>query len=322
MGRKTAAELKKGKAPIKTRRERMGKATKPKRDAAGKRVSRKGVRPFKESQPFCKLNSKLSLALLNHVNKTREAKDGKSNLGSGSGQGGVSKLDNTDNGLGNWISNPTSAGNEVILAVTDYFDSDPTAASQAYLVNVPSLPTISSVDGSSEAYGNRIKRVHVHALPRFEEDTATSSSLVMFAVPALRPITGDDSGKNYFAQDATLLTPTSVSNWVKVGSYDFDNLFGVTGYEPVYTNVNDTVKKSLLNVFEIQVLDPDDFTASKNAIQYRVDIEYAANVPLIQQVYQTVLSEATAWKGGVSVATEVKSYTNVLTNPKSVHNNM
>lgn len=250
--------------------------------------------------------------------------EGVSEVDTRAGSAGRDKVDvrsGSQSSLRNWISNPDAASNEVELTLTDYFDYADMKASGVYLLGLNSIPNMRSIYQQTDMVGagTRIRRVRVYALPRFALDTATSAALVLFGVPtSMSQALGGQINFVYLGQKATLLTPTSVSDWVMVGSYEFDNLFGVTGYEPVVTEVKDSLQP-MTNLFEVQLLNPDDFSNLEIDCQFRVEVEYAAAVPLISQSLVAIEATTIPWDGGFGIAYN-PAPSKVLINPLKVRN--
>lgn len=187
--------------------------------------------------------------------------------------------------MSGWV-NPTASNKELVVRATDYFDSAPKFYTQ-YLFSVNENGIFQSPGLGSSANYCRVLSAKFYALPRFSNDAISSATvLVAFAVPATLPLnsasTVEEQNSTSLCQKSTLLTPTSVSDWVLVGemkSTAFDRSQAVPAYA-----ANPGSNAGLQVLGTLALLNPDDGTLSTSKVQYRVDIEYAQTVPNIATI--------------------------------------
>lgn len=181
---------------------------------------------------------------------------------------------------------PTSSTNELLLDVTDYFDStgDAEFAFQQWLTT-----SDYQIFNPKFNQANMVKLVSfdLYALPDFDLDTAASPVMVLFGVPV--QVSGTSSCA---AQQTTLLTPTSVSNWVKVGSWSAKSLFADANVAPPDSEGDRICGGSFV------VVNPDDMEPSALRIQYRAEARFAITMPQVIRWPISVPSLNTpAWDG-------------------------
>lgn len=149
---------------------------------------------------------------------------------------------------------------------------------------------------SSEKNLSRIESVSVYALPVFRnvlsDGVAGSVVAVLYGLPAFV------GGKGLtVAQRSTILTPTSVSDWVYVGGFSHDKTFSDGNVQPQVNSSNCQV------VGQVAIIDPDTGNPIVNtaddfiSIQYYVDITYTQTLPTYTDVQGTipVLNNSSGW---------------------------
>lgn len=190
--------------------------------------------------------------------------------------------------------NPSAAQKEVVVQYQNYFDS---VASSYQQIKVDTSDNPMSTSGTfSEGIG-RVDSFELWALPQFNLTTNSSTTMVAFGVPV-------SSGGNpaCAAQQTTVLTPTSVSDWVKVGSWRRSELFA----DSIILPLDDGVEGFVLGT--CTVLDVDTLTLAETILQYRAVYDIAWTMPSASRLNQAVLTSTSsnAWSAAVtgSLSTE------------------
>lgn len=187
------------------------------------------------------------------------------------------------------LSNPTSSGNSLKVKLMDFFDSpvitaEGTEAYQQYLFSVKNVLGIDT-DAAVSANGalSVVESFELYALPQFDLNTSNSSVMVLFGVPVQLVGTGAAGTGSTVATKSTLLTPTAVSDWVKVGSWNRNQLFDTTLVQPAYSG-----NGSLMCLGSFVIVDPDTGDlfpdgSSGPVIQYMARISVSQVLPQILQ---------------------------------------
>jgi hypothetical protein len=178
------------------------------------------------------------------------------------------------------LTNPTGAQKEVTFRVTDFFDStgDVDFPIQQYQYSLNQTFFDPGPDLGTAAI-SRVKSFHLYALPQFELTTDTSSVLATYALPV-----NTDGINGTACQQATLLTPTSVSDWVPIGSWYANKVFG-------NSNITMAVNASGSQVLgAIAFANPDDGLPFTGKIQMMARFEVAQTLPPLTLVQGSVPS--------------------------------
>lgn len=196
--------------------------------------------------------------------------------------------------------NPQAAKKELVLDIIDFFDysGETTQAVRQYKYNPNSynlLPVIPGALGGPTGNVGKVVSVKVWALPEFEATTvngagpANATVQILFGVPVnswqfvndiVPPATTptQDGYAGTAGQTATTLTPTSVSDWVVVGEYQADQIFGDANFGPVYDDFGNQA------LFTYSVVNPDDATQSSTPLQMCVEIVCAQTLPVLGEI--------------------------------------
>lgn len=249
------------------------------------------------------------------------------------GDGGFSALDSFTGSFGN---NPQGSKKELVLDIIDFFDYDGTTCNAVnqykYSVNnfniVP--PDTNAISGAvPQKNVGKVTSVKLWALPAFSLDTDSSAVMVLFGVPVNAygntaivgdPITGIDqqSYKGTAGQMATVLTPTSVSDWVMVGKWDATSLFGDSNFYPAYDDGSNQA------LFTYSVVDPDSGAATTTKIQFMVEVVQEQTLPILGSVDVGIFSGQTAdlWDQAVTVAQQAVSKTPAMISLRKIQNSI
>lgn len=182
---------------------------------------------------------------------------------------------------------PTDATSEIRFRVTDYFDSSANATNYVdqYLFDVSQefvRPSPISGMNSTMCF---VESVTLFALPGFSVATNTGALLVPFHVPVKFNANGETQTA---CQQSTLLTPSSVSNWVKVGSWKAKKLFRDGIYSPIRSQGSNQV------LFCVGCFEPDDLTPTTVKVQFRAEIIVSQNLPAMNAAIAGVFA-APSW---------------------------
>lgn len=93
------------------------------------------------------------------------------------------------------------------------------------------------------------------------------------------------------------MTPTSVSDWVCVGSWQEQTVFSSSEVSPAFVTPSGDAEPSLMALGTFAVLNPDDLTLSSSVVQYRVELEVAVTMPVLSNIRASIPSanEPDAW---------------------------
>lgn len=176
------------------------------------------------------------------------------------------------------------------MQITDFFDSstDVNFPYQQYYVLPRNIIRLPVGNGGASPYA-RIKKFELYALPRFSNaQVSQASALVQYALPVITVGTTGLEGGGAAAVKTTLLTPTSVSDWVLVGEWNEETLQLTS--QSLAANVN-----GLTCCGALTVRDPDDMvTTSEVAIQFMARVTFAQALPSITTVSGSVPVASTA----------------------------
>lgn len=178
--------------------------------------------------------------------------------------------------LASIFNNPSAANSEIHVTLTDFFESSSgLELYQQHLADLASLAKLINVStsGTSRPLA-RITKYELFALPRFNNgDVAGAALMVLFGLPVTPSVaaTGIAAGSTV-ATRSTLLTPTSVSDWVLVGRWTDHSLSSAPSM--LMSNSNGY---TALGAFV--VVDPDDFLPVATTIQYMARITFAQTIP-------------------------------------------
>lgn len=190
--------------------------------------------------------------------------------------------------MGSFGVNPSGSAKELVFECIDFFDyvPNPAAGLRQYAFNPKSFnltPPFPGAGGSATVENNvgKIKSVKLYALPDFSLNVSAASVQVLFGCPVSKFGRYDNASTppeqdgfvGTVAQRATLLTPTSVSDWVEIGGWSASSLFKDANFGPTYTPSQEQV------LFTISCLDPDDASLSDLNVQLMVVVEVAQSLP-------------------------------------------
>jgi len=194
--------------------------------------------------------------------------------------------------------NPSGSQKELVWEFVDFFDyvkSDPASPKplRQYQLDVSNnIITPSDLNPASNI--GRVEKVKLWALPQFDIDTGISSVVVDFGVPVVQSggtaalFSGNEGTA---AQKGTLLTPTSVSDWVLVGSYDAKSIFDQSNFGPVFSTAGDQV------LFTMAVVNPDDGKESASTIQFMLECTMSQTIAPQNNIKMKLVqsADANAW---------------------------
>ena len=191
------------------------------------------------------------------------------------------------------FNNPSASDREIVTTIIDFFDFDfqtePALAYKQYIFypnNVYGMATASP--GAPNPLGRPLSH-ELWALPRFVNDSVgTAGVAVMFGVPVTA---GSGLTASTCAQQTTFLTPTSVSDWVKVGEWN-EKTVDLSTQQLLVAPDGGTAMSTFT------VIDPDDSTliTSGNPIQFMAKTKVAQALPnLIDVKAGTFSGSATLW---------------------------
>lgn len=217
--------------------------------------------------------------------------------------------------LGTFGMNPSGSAKELVIEYVDFFDYDPgadptTAPFKQYKFNPNFNNLVNPALNNPTENISRVNSVTLWALPQFAVSTVESSVAVDFGVPVhsvsdailtATPSLEVDILRGTASQKSTLLTPTSVSDWVKVGHWSYDKLFAVSNYNPVYDSLGNQC------LFTFTVVKPDNGVASAQGVQFMVEIEASQTLPPMSgiEVGRPASNNPTAWYNAVAGGTGV-----------------
>lgn len=187
------------------------------------------------------------------------------------------------------FNDPSSSMREIVMNITDYFDLEH-QNSRPFSYAFKNAQAIFSDLLTGGKNFIRVRRARFHALPRFSTtgiDSSLTNFILGFLVPgvnagALRPdeVSAKDRDRRATQQRTTMLTPTSVYNWIEVGTFNervFRNAMIVPLNDLLVQNADD--EALVLGTFAL--LNSDTGAIVNDVpIQMKVEIEVTATVPL------------------------------------------
>jgi len=173
---------------------------------------------------------------------------------------------------------------EILFRYTSYFNSlDQAATGNSGVYYFRTDQNFIENAASTGSPVMKVESVALYALPGFGLNTAASPAMVLFGVP-VRSM--DGTFIRNCAQQSTMLLPTSVSQWVKVGGWTADKLFGDSTLQPA-TVSNTTF--SFAALCQWAVVNPDTFESISGAtftegIQLKLVVTVSQTLDVSQNV--------------------------------------
>jgi hypothetical protein len=201
-----------------------------------------------------------------------------------------------------------SSTKEILFRYTSYFNSQDQAAtgnSGVYYFRTDQDFIENAASSGSPVM--KVESVSLYALPAFGLDTTSSPVMVLFGVP-VRSM--DGTFIRNAAQQSTLLLPTSVSQWVKVGGWTADKLFEDSTLQPA-TVSNTTF--SFAALFQWAAVNPDTFDVLPAVIGSGVQFKLVVTVSQTLNVSQNVnawieYAAAPDWDSILTTAPTTENY--------------
>jgi len=194
------------------------------------------------------------------------------------------------------FNNPTAAAKEMLVTLTDFFESPAEVLSpyQQYQLDLRNALGFNSGSTGVVAPLARVTKFELFALPRTQNAAVAASTLaVLFGLP-VNAGTGESAGATA-ATKTTVLTPTSVLDWVPVGSWSESTITST-----VQQLLTTPEGLTILGTFA--VFNPDDWTPTNDAIQYMAKVTMAQALPsyfTVQGAVPTAIGE-TAYSSPVA----------------------
>lgn len=188
------------------------------------------------------------------------------------------------NDVRNIFWNPTSSSREIVFKFVDFFDSppvtgmqsDPYEAYQQYKMDIGDILNLANAGGASTPAA-RVTKFRLYALPQFSVVTASSTVAVLFGLPVGA---GQDGSTMTAATKTTILTPTSVSDWVIVGEWDEATITSTANQFLSDGNTLYTILGSWVVVDADTFLVPELVSdANLGPVQYMAEITVAQALP-------------------------------------------
>jgi len=221
-----------------------------------------------------------------------------------------------DSFMATLTSNPQASKKELVLQAIDFFEygGETQQALRQYKFNPNSfnlLPPVSGALGGPDRNVGKITGCKVWALPSFIANgdgsgPSAATVQVLFGVPInnfqqlnVQPDPADNTQDNYrgtAGQTATILTPTSVSDWVEVGSWKSSKLFSDSNFGPVYDDFGNQC------LFTYSVVDPNAATQSAIKLQFMIEVTVEQTLPVLGTVKadQVATQSSDAWSGATT----------------------
>lgn len=197
---------------------------------------------------------------------------------------GMERLALNRAGSGFPFNDPTQSMSEIAYTITDYFDivhegeTEPFTGVNQYYFDT-SQPLFQPAPELSAPYFTRVTKADFYCLPRFSGgkiDSSETSLLIAYGIPAAGDLGSEENVPLTVGQKTTLLTPTSVYNWVKVGTFK-ESQFRSTLAAPALSPL--PILGMCLGA--LAILNPDDGKVLKDfTVQCRAVIRVSQSVPL------------------------------------------
>jgi len=194
--------------------------------------------------------------------------------------------------------NPSGSQKELVWEFVDFFDyvkstATPTKPFRQYILDVSNNIITPSPLNPAKNIG-RVEKVKLWALPQFDIDVGIASIAVDFGVPVVQSGAASalvSANEATAAQKGTLLTPTSVSDWVLVGSYDAKSIFDQSNFGPVFNTSGDQV------LFTVAVVNPDDGKESGSTVQFMLECTMSQTIAPQNNIKMKLIESAdtNAW---------------------------
>lgn len=192
------------------------------------------------------------------------------------------------------FNNPTASTKEMVVTLVDFFESPKETVSpyQQFQLDLKNMLGFNAGSTGAASPLARVTKFELFALPRsINADVAAATLAVLFGLP-VNAGTGGTAGATA-AVKTTILTPTSVLDWVLVGSWN-ENTITSTAQQLISGSNGLTV----LGTFA--VFNPDDWTPVADPLQYMAKVTIAQALPS----YFTVM-------GAVPTAISENAYSSV-----------
>jgi len=168
-----------------------------------------------------------------------------------------------------------SATKELRYDFTDYFDTSGDAAAgyfqwvwdPAQSIFTPGTAT------SSDAFPAYVRGAELYALPKFALDSKDSSILFITTCPAT--VSDSTTGVATSVQ-STLILPTSVQKWVRVGRWSAKQIFGTSNYLPSVSSSG-----GYQAIFSGVCLNPDSLAVVAATLQCKIVLHISQSIPPI-----------------------------------------
>lgn len=212
--------------------------------------------------------------------------------------------------------NPTAATREIHMTYVDFFDVKPLTTDgtpyRQYKADTSSFVDLDGIAPGTTAAFSRITGFKLWALPRtVNAGVAGAVVAVLFGLPVQPGSASSTTTGGTAATKTTILTPTSVSDWVLVGEWNEKTL-------ATTSQVLDINGTGFVALGSFAVCDPDDFnlityeSESETGIQFMAEVSFAQTIPNVVNV-----------AAGVSAAADVTVYTSTTggslsTNPMMI----
>jgi hypothetical protein len=182
-----------------------------------------------------------------------------------------------------------SSTKEIRMMFTDYFDTSDDAAA-GYFQWVWTASQSVFTGGSGVPTGGFIPSyvlgADLYALPKFSLDSVDSSILVVTSVPV---IAGASALTACGAVQSTLILPTSVQKWVKVGSWRASQLFDTSEFLPAIESETGNQP-----IFSGVCLNPDTLAVAASNVQMKIVLHLAQALPPVVKMGYGVTNTANA----------------------------
>lgn len=177
-----------------------------------------------------------------------------------------------------------SSTKEILFRYTTYFNSlDQAATGNSGVYYFRTDQDFIENASSAGSPVMKVESLTLYALPGFGLNTASSPAMVLFGVP-VRSM--DGTVVRNAAQQSTMLLPTSVSQWVRVGGWTADKLFADATLQPATVS---SATLSFAALCQWAVVDPDTFTSITGpdfteGIQFKLVVTVSQTLNVSQNV--------------------------------------